>query len=97
MKTIQPINENVLIKLDNSQNETKTAGGLFIPDTAKEKPLQGEVAAISPDLESSLSVGDIVMYNKYVGTETSLNGEDFLIVQVSDILAKFVEVDAIPE
>ncbi len=97
MKMIQPINENVLIKLDNSEKEEKTASGIIIPDSAKEKPLQGEVAAISSDLESSLSVGDTVIYNKYTGVETSIDGSDYLIIQIADILAKIVKVDAIPE
>lgn len=96
MKSIQPINDNVLIKLPVSE-ESKTASGLYIPDTAAEKPLEGEVVAISPDLESPLQVGDMVMYKQFSGTEVSLDGTDFILIPVADVLARLVEVDQIPD
>lgn len=94
MRKIQPINNNILIKLDEVK-EDKTAGGIIIPDTAKEKSQEGEVAAVPPDSDIGVSVGDRVMYKSFSGTEITFEGEKYLIVPSDDILAKFVEVDAI--
>lgn len=72
--------------------EQKTAGGIIIPDSAKEKPLKGEVIAVGPgtkDEAMQLAVGDSVLYGKYSGTEIELDGEKYLIMRQSDILAKF--------
>jgi len=72
--------------------ETKTAGGIIIPDTAKEKPQRGEVVAISESDEDGkkpvLKVGDTVWYGKYAGTEISFEGQDYLSMKESDIIAK---------
>ena len=94
MRKIQPINNNILIKLDEVK-EDKTAGGIIIPDTAKEKSQEGEVVALPPDSDISVSVGDRVMYKSFSGTEITFEGEKYLIVLSDDILAKFVDVDAI--
>jgi chaperonin GroES len=94
MRKIQPINNNLLIKLDEVK-EDKTSGGIIIPDTAKEKSQEGEVIAIPADSDSGLSVGDRVIYKSFSGTEITFEGEKYLIVPSDDILAKFVEVDAI--
>ena len=70
--------------------ETQTASGLFIPDTAKEKPQQGTVVAAGPgkkDEPMEVKVGDVVIYGKYAGTEVSVEGKDYLIMKQSDILA----------
>ena len=70
--------------------EEKTAGGIIIPDTAKEKPLQGEVLAAgngTKDEEMVLKAGDTVLYGKYAGTEVELDGEKYLIMRQSDVLA----------
>lgn len=70
--------------------ETKTASGLFIPDTAKEKPQQGTVVAVGPgkkDEPMELKVGDVVLYGKYAGTEVSVDGKDLMIMKQSDVLA----------
>lgn len=70
--------------------EEKTAGGIIIPDTAKEKPLQGEVLAVgngTKDEEMVLKAGDTVLYGKYAGTEVELDGEKYLIMRQSDVLA----------
>lgn len=96
MKSLQPINDNVAIQLA-AEDEEKTPGGIYIPETAKEKPQIGEVMALSPDAESQLAVGDKVLFRKYSGTETNLDGKDYIIVSIGDILAKVVDVDAIPE
>jgi chaperonin GroES len=70
--------------------EEKTIGGIIIPDTAKEKPLQGEVLAVgagTKDEEMVLKAGDSVLYGKYSGTEVELDGEKYLIMRQNDILA----------
>jgi chaperonin GroES len=94
MRKIQPINNNLLIKLDEVK-EDKTAGGIVIPDTAKERPQEGEVVGVPADSDSGVSVGDRVIYKSFSGTEITFEGEKYLIIPSDDILAKFVEVDAI--
>lgn len=86
--TIKPLSDRVLV-LPNPAEE-KTAGGLFIPDTAKEKPLMGKVVAVGPgtaDVKMEVKEGDQVLYGKYAGTEISLEGVDYLIMKQSDIMA----------
>lgn len=85
---IKPLADRVLIK--PAPAEEKTAGGIIIPDTAKEKPLQGEVFAAgngTKDEEMVLKAGDTVLYGKYAGTEVELDGEKYLIMRQSDVLA----------
>lgn len=85
---IKPLADRVLIK--PAPAEEKTAGGIIIPDTAKEKPLQGEVLAAgngTKDEEMVLKAGDTVLYGKYAGTEVELDGEKYLIMHQSDVLA----------
>ena len=70
--------------------ETKTASGIYIPDTAKEKPQKGKVVAVGPgtkDEKVTVKVGDTVLYGKYAGTELKLEGIDYLMMRESDILA----------
>ena len=86
--TIKPLADRVLI--EPAPAETKTIGGIIIPDTAKEKPLQGEVLAVgngTKDEEIVLHTGDHVLYGKYAGTEVELDGEKYLIMRQSDVLA----------
>ncbi len=85
---IKPLADRVLVK--PAPAEEKTAGGIIIPDTAKEKPLQGEVLAAgngTKDEEMVLKAGDKVLYGKYSGTEVELDGEKYLIMRQSDVLA----------
>ena len=85
---IKPLADRVLIL--PAPAEEKTIGGIIIPDTAKEKPLQGEVVAIgngTKDEEMVVKVGDNVLYGKYVGTEIELDGEKYLIMRQADVLA----------
>ena len=96
MKSIQPINDNVVIKLEEVSQQ-KSSGGIYIPDTAKEKPQEGKVLAVSKDAESQLNIGDRVIFKKYAGTETAVDGEELIIVPIGDVLAKIVETDAIPD
>ena len=86
--TIKPLADRVLIK--PAPAEEKTVGGIIIPDTAKEKPLQGSVIAVgngTKDEEMALKAGDTVLYGKYSGTEVELDGEKYLIMRQSDVLA----------
>ncbi len=88
--TLQPLSDRVLVKPVAA--EQKTAGGIIIPDSAKEKPLKGEVIAVGPgtkDEAMQVAAGDIVLYGKYAGTEVEVDAEKYLIMRQSDILAKF--------
>ena len=85
---IKPLADRVLVK--PAPAETKTAGGIIIPDTAKEKPLQGEVLAVgngTKDEEMILKPGDTVLYGKYAGNEVELDGVKYIIMRQSDVLA----------
>ncbi len=76
--------------MEPKEAETKTAAGIYIPDTAKEKPQQGKVIAVGPgkkDEPMELKVGDEVLYGKYAGTEVTLEDKKYLIVKQSDVLA----------
>jgi len=85
---IKPLADRVLI--EPKEAETKTASGIYIPDTAKEKPQQGKVMAVGTgkkDEPMELKVGDIVLYGKYAGTEIEVDGEKYMIMRQSDVLA----------
>ena len=83
----KPLADRVLV--EPVQAETKTASGIIIPDTAKEKPQEGTVVAVGngkPDEPMTVKVGDRVLYGKYAGSELKLDGKDYLIVRESDLL-----------
>jgi chaperonin GroES len=85
---IKPLADRVLIEA--APAEEKTAGGIYIPDTAKEKPQQGKVVAVgngTKDITLTVAVGDEVLYGKYAGTELNVEGKDYLMMRESDILA----------
>ncbi|OAB79786.1 co-chaperone GroES [Cochleicola gelatinilyticus] len=85
---IQPLSDRVLV--EPQEAETKTASGLYIPDSAKEKPQQGTVAAVGKgkeDYKMTVKVGDTVLYGKYSGSELKYEGKDYLIMKEEDILA----------
>lgn len=86
---IKPLEDRVLI--EPQEAEEKTASGIIIPDSAKEKPQKGTVVAAGPgnkDVTMEVKEGDTVLYGKYAGTEISVDGKDYLIMRQSDILAK---------
>ena len=91
---LKPLDDRIVVKPNEA--EQTTASGLVIPDTAKEKPQQGEVLAVGPGrraesgelIPMDLSVGDTIVYAKYRGDEISLDGEDLLIMSSRDVLAK---------
>ena len=92
---LQPLDDRIVVRASDA--EETTASGLVIPDTAKEKPQQGEVLAVGPGRRSEqtgevipmdVAAGDIVIYSKYGGTEVTVDGEDLLILTSRDVLAK---------
>ena len=91
---LKPLDDRIVVRPNEA--ETQTASGLVIPDTAKEKPQQGEVLAVGPGKRSETSgdiipvdikVGDTVLYSKYGGTEVAVDGEDLLVLNSRDVLA----------
>ncbi len=85
---IKPLADRVLV--EPSQAEEKTSGGIIIPDTAKEKPQKGTVKAVGPgkkDEPMTVKEGDTVLYGKFAGTEITIEGDDYLIMRESDIVA----------
>lgn len=93
--SLHPLDDRIVVK--PSESEETTASGLVIPDTAKEKPQQGEVLAVGPGRRAEstgeiipldIAVGDVVVYSKYGGTEISSEGHDLLVLSSRDILAK---------
>ncbi|MFT6335091.1 MAG: chaperonin GroES [Saprospiraceae bacterium] len=84
---MKPINDRVVVKA--AAAEEKTAGGIIIPDTVKEKPQKGEIVAVGPgkdDIKMTVKKGDTVLYGKYAGQEISYKGEEYLIMREDDIL-----------
>lgn len=85
---IQPLSDRVIVEAQAA--ETKTASGIYIPDSAKEKPQQGTVVAVGngkKDHQMTVKVGDTVLYGKYSGSELKFEGKDYLIMREDDILA----------
>ena len=91
---LQPLADRVVVK--PSEKEEKTKSGIYLPDTAKEKPQEGKVIAVGPGRLSEdgkrivmdVKVGDVVLYAKYGGTEVKIDDEDLIILRESDVLAK---------
>ena len=90
---LKPLGDRVLVK--RLEQEEVTRGGIIIPDSAKEKPMKGEVIAVGPgkvgedgkNIKMNVAAGDLVLFNKYAGTEIKLDDEDFLVMREDDILA----------
>jgi chaperonin GroES len=93
VSTVKPLGDRVFVKV--SASEEKTAGGLYLPDTAKEKPQVGEVVALGPGKRNDdgsrqdpeIKVGDKVLYSKYAGTDVKLGTEEYVLLSEKDILA----------
>ncbi len=93
VSTVKPLGDRVFIKV--SASEEKTAGGLYLPDAAKEKPQVGEVVGVGPGKRNDdggytaleVKVGDKVLYSKYAGTDIKLGGDDYVLLSEKDILA----------
>ena len=90
---LRPLQDRIIVK--RVEEETKTAGGLFIPETAKEKPQRGEIVAAGNGkktedgkvLPLDVKVGDVVLFGKYAGTEVKVDGEEYLMMREDDLLA----------
>jgi len=93
VSTVKPLGDRVFVKVSDS--EEKTAGGIFLPENAQEKPQVGEVVQVGPGKrnddgtrqETEVTVGDKVLYSKYAGTEIKLGSEDYILLAEKDILA----------
>ena len=93
VSTVKPLGDRVFVKV--SESEEKTAGGILLPDTAKEKPQVGEVAQVGPGKRNEdgsrqspeVGVGDKVLYSKYAGTDIKLGGDEYVLLSEKDILA----------
>ncbi|MDR2869985.1 MAG: co-chaperone GroES [Deferribacteraceae bacterium] len=91
MANIQPLQDRVIVR--RFESEEKTASGIIIPDTAKEKPMQGEVIAVGPGkvmdngnvVKPTVKAGDKILFGKYSGTEVTVDGNDYLIMREDDI------------
>lgn len=94
---LKPLHDRIVVKA--AESEEKTAGGILLPDSAKEKPQRGEVLAVGPGkmLDSGerapvdVTVGDVVLYGKYSGTEVTVAGEDYIILRADDVLGVVTE------
>ena len=92
LMSFRPLHDRVLVR--RVEEETKTAGGIIIPDTAKEKPMQGEILAVGPGSKNDkgevspldVKVGDRILFGKWSGTEVKMDGEELLIMKESDIM-----------
>ncbi len=95
MKELQPLNENVLLDITEDDSVQKTASGIIIPDSAKEKPQYAKVVAIGNIENPGITIGDTVFYKKFSGTEFDFEGKNYLMVLYADLLAKIVETEEI--
>lgn len=93
---IRPLKDRIVVK--PIEGEEKTSGGIYLPDTAKEKPMKGEVIAVGPGkfiegkgdrIPPPLKAGDTVLFGKYAGTDVRVEGEEYKILEVKDVLGKF--------
>jgi len=92
---IRPMNGRVVVRPVESSEQTK--GGIVIPDTAKEKPREGEIVAVAEDATEEVAVGDRVIYKEYGGTEVNVEDQKYVLLETDDLLVKYVSTDAIPE
>lgn len=100
--TFRPLNDRVLVR--RVEEETKTAGGIIVPDTAREKPMEGEILAVGPGarddkgkrIPPGVKVGDRVLFGKFSGTEVKIDGEDVMIMNEGDIMGILEDVAAAP-
>jgi len=95
MKELQPVNQQVVLDISISKEEQRTASGIIIPESAKEKPKMAPVLGMSNIENAEVKPGDIVLYKPYSGTEVELEGKQYLILPYADILARIVETEEI--
>lgn len=92
---LRPTNGRILVRPLEAKD--KTPGGIYIPDSAKEKLLEGKITAIAEDVTDEVMVGDHVVYKEFSGTEIKIEGQDHILFTEDDLLAKYQAVDKIPE
>jgi chaperonin GroES len=92
---LQPVNGRIVVRPFEAKE--KTTGGIYLPDTAKEKLQEGKITAIAEDATDQVVVGDHVIYKEFAGTEVKIEGQDYVLLTEDDLLAKYEEVDKIPE
>lgn len=95
MRELQPLNDNVLLDINEDKKEQKTASGIIIPDTAKEKPQYAKVVAVGNVENPGITAGDTVFYKKFAGNEVEFEGNKYLFLPYEDVLAKIVETEEI--
>lgn len=95
MKELQPVSPYVLLDINEESGEQRTAAGIIIPDTAKEKKKTAKVLAVSKVENAEVSVGDTVLYKSFSGDEIEYGGKKYLLIPYADILAKLVDTDTI--
>jgi len=92
---LEPINGRILVK--PREADEKTSGGIYLPDTAREKLQEGDVIAVAEDATDEVAVGDRVIYKKFSGTEVRVDEKEHILLTEEDLLAKYSTVDKIPE
>ena len=92
---IRPMNGRVVVRPVKASEETK--GGIIIPDTAKEKPREGEIIAVADDATEEVAVGDRVIYKEFGGTEVRVEDQKLVLLETDDLLVKYMATDRIPE
>lgn len=95
MKELQPLNENVLLIIEDEKQEKTTASGIIIPDSAKGKENTGKVAAVGNIENPGIAEGDTVLYKDFSGKEYEFEGQKYVFVPYADLLAKIVETEEI--
>lgn len=95
MNELQPINQNILLDITEDKKEQVSAGGIIIPDTAREKQQIAKVVAMSNIDNAEIAIGDRVIYKSYSGNEIDFEGKKYLLIPYSELLAKIVETEEI--
>ena len=95
MKELQAVNQQVILDFSEKKEEQRTAAGIIIPDTAKEKPRMAPVGSMAAIENAEIKPGDVVIFKQYSGTELKFEDKDYLIIPYADILAKVVETEPI--
>ncbi len=90
---VQPLGDFILVR--PVEAEEKTASGLYVPDVAREAPAEGEVLAVAAGVDNGVMVGDRVVFKRFAGEDLAVNGDTLKLVSVADLLARYVEADAI--
>lgn len=95
MNELQPVNQNVLLDITRDKKEQVSAGGIIIPDTAREKQNIAKVIAMSNIDNAEIATGDMVLYKAYSGTEVEFEGKKYLLIPYAELLAKIAETEEI--